>query len=489
MKKNNFYITTTIPYVNADPHIGFALELVQADALARYQRLLGQDVFFSTGTDEYGQKIWEASEREGKKVQDYVDHYAQKFLDLKEALNLSYDNFIRTTSEGHIKASQEFWRLCEAKGDIYKKIYRGLYCVGCEKFITEKDLMDGCCSLHPNQKPEMVEEENYFFRLGNYKKQLLEYLANDKVIFPEWRRTEAINFVQGDMEDFSISRSKKRFSWGIPIPGDDTQVMYVWFGALVNYISTLGWPSIAPSPLQGEGRGEVNLFEKFWQNGKTVQVAGKDMVKFQSVMWQGMLMSAGLPNTDVIAYHGFITGEGGIKMSKSLGNVINPNEIVKEYGTDALRYFLLREISSFEDSPFTMERFKDAYNAGLANGLGNLASRILTLSEKYLDKCPEIPKKSDFTEYFSFYEKFDIKQASDYVWNKIGELDKFIQETEPFKVVKVDEKRGKELISEMVVRLYEIARMLNPIMPETNITLKKLIKENKKPERPLFLRK
>ena len=487
--KNSFYITTTIPYVNADPHIGFALELVQADAIARYQRLLGKDVFFSTGTDEYGQKIWEASVQEGKNVQDYVNYYAQKFLDLKKVLNLSFDNFIRTTSPGHIAAVQEFWRLCDKKGDIYKKIYRGLYCVGCEKFITEKDLMNGLCSLHPNLKPEIVEEENYFFRLTNYKKQLLKYLENEKAVFPEWRRHEAIDFVENGMEDFSISRNKKRFSWGIPIPGDDMQVMYVWFGAFVNYISTLGWPSISPSPLQGEGWGEVNLFERFWQEGLTVQAAGKDMVKFQSVMWQGMLMSAGFSTTDTIVYHGFITGEGGIKMSKSLGNVINPSDIVAEYGTDALRYFLLREISSFEDSPFTMERFKEAYNAGLANGLGNLASRILTLSEKYLEKCPEIPEKSDFTEYFKFFEKFDIKQAVDFIWNEITELDKFIQETEPFKVVKIDKEKGKKIISNMVVRLYQITRMLNPIMPETNVLLKKLIKENKKPEKPLFLRK
>jgi methionyl-tRNA synthetase len=475
--KKSFYITTTIPYVNADPHIGFALELVQSDAIARYKRLTGHDVFFSTGTDEFGQKIWEAAEKEGKPVQEYVDFYAQKFEDLKALLNLSLDNFIRTTSDGHIKASQEFWRLCDASGDIYKKKYSGLYCVGCEKFITEKDLVDGKCVLHPNSKLETVEEENYFFRLSKYKEQLLEYLGNKESIIPEWRRQEAIDFVSGAMEDFSISRSKERFSWGIPIPGDDTQVMYVWFGAFVNYISTFGWPD------------KKENFEKFWLNGERVQTAGKDMVKFQSVMWQGMLMSAGFPTTNTIAYHGFITGEGGIKMSKSIGNVINPGEIVAEYGTDALRYFLLREISSFEDSPFTMERFKDAYNSGLANGLGNLTSRILTLSEKYLEKCPEIAEKSDFTEYFSFYEKFDSKQAADHVWSKIAELDKFIQETEPFKVVKVDEKKGKELISLMVIRLYAIAEMLEPIMPDTSETLKKLIKANKKPEKPLFARK
>jgi methionyl-tRNA synthetase len=477
MKKNSFYITTTIPYVNADPHIGFALELVQSDTLARYQRLIGRDVFFSTGTDEYGQKIWEASQKEGKNVQEYVDHYAQKFIELKDVLNLSLDNFIRTTSPEHIKAVQEFWHLCDAKGDIYKKIYRGLYCVGCEKFITEKDLMNGLCSLHPNLKPEMVEEENYFFRLSNYKKQLLEYLSQDRIIIPEWRRVEAIEFVKDGMEDFSISRNKKRFSWGVPIPGDDTQVIYVWFGAFVNYISTLGWPN------------SKGVFEKFWQEGETVQTAGKDMVKFQSVMWQGMLMSAGLPTTDTIIYHGFITGEGGIKMSKSLGNVVNPTEIVKEYGTDALRYFLLREISSFEDSPFTMERFKDAYNSGLANGLGNLVSRIMTLSEKYLEKCPEIPEYSIPQEFKDYLNNFEIHKATNFIWEKIKELDELIQKEEPFKVVKIDLEKGKEIIRELDLKLYTIARMLNPIMPGTNVLLKKLIRENKKPTQPLFLRR
>jgi methionyl-tRNA synthetase len=253
--------------------------------------------------------------------------------------------------------------------------------------------------------------------------------------------------------------------------------MYVWFGAFVNYISTLGWPN------------NKENFEKFWSQAEKVQTAGKDMVKFQSVMWQGMLMSAGLVTTDTIVYHGFITGEGGIKMSKSLGNVINPNDIVKEYGADALRYFLLREISSFEDSPFTVERFKDAYNSGLANGLGNLISRVLTLSEKYLEKCPELPESSIPKEFFDLLETFDIKKGVDYIWEKIAKLDLFIQKTEPFKVIKTDERKGKELISDMVIHLYTIARMLNPIMPETNATLKKLIKENKKPEQPLFLRK
>ncbi len=240
--KKSFYITTTIPYVNADPHIGFALELVQSDAIARYKRLAGYEVFFSTGTDEYGQKIWEASQKEGKEVRAYVDHFADKFLDLKKILNLSLDNFIRTTSEDHIQAAQEFWKLCEKAGDIYKKKYKGLYCVGCEKFITERDLVDGKCALHPNLPLETIEEENYFFRLSKYRVELLQYLNKKESIIPEWRRKEAIDFTENAMEDFSVSRSRERLSWGISIPGDDTQVMYVWFGAFVNYLSTLGWP-------------------------------------------------------------------------------------------------------------------------------------------------------------------------------------------------------------------------------------------------------
>ncbi|MBI2630688.1 methionine--tRNA ligase [Candidatus Nomurabacteria bacterium] len=472
MPKNSFYITTTIPYVNADPHIGFALELVQSDAIARYQRLIGREVFFSTGTDEYGQKIWEASQKQGKPVQEYVDHYAQVFLDLTKSLNLSVDNFIRTTSKEHIEAAQKFWRLCDTRGDIYKKKYQGLYCVGCEKFIVEKDLIDGKCAFHPTLTPEMVEEENYFFRLGKYKEELLEYLNGEKAIIPEWRRKEAIDFVENAIEDFSVSRSKERLTWGVPIPDDDTQVMYVWFGAFVNYISTLGWPN------------QKEKFEKFWTQGETVQTAGKDMVKFQSVMWQGMLMSAGIKTTDIVVYHGFVTGEGGIRMSKSLGNVINPNDIVKEYGTDALRYFLLREISSFEDSPFTMERFKEAYNSGLANGLGNLVSRILTMAENY-----GVAFMAPDAETVFPIENFNIKEYADKIWAKIADADKKIQETEPYKLFKFDPSGAKKIITELTHELYQVALALQPLLPETAKKMIELIKNSKKPEKPLFLRK
>jgi methionyl-tRNA synthetase len=477
MNDKSFYITTTIPYVNADPHIGFALELVQSDAIARYERLMGRDVFFSTGTDEYGQKIWEASVKQGKNVQDYVDHYAQKFLDLKEVLNLSYDNFIRTTSKDHIVAVQEFWALCDKKGDIYKKKYKGLYCVGCEKFLTEKDMVDGKCTIHPTLTLETVEENNYFFKITNYKKELLKYLSNKEVILPEWRRVEAIDYVENAMEDFSISRSSERVSWGVPIVGDDEQVMYVWFGAFVNYISTLGWPA------------DKKKFEKFWVQGETIQTAGKDMVKFQSVMWQGMLMSAGLATTDKILYHGFITGEGGIKMSKSIGNVINPNDIVKEYGTDALRYFLLREISPFEDSPFTMERFKESYNANLANGLGNLTSRIMKMATTNLEKPVKIIEGRYDEVFIKNIESFNTQKSLDLIWSWVGELDGIIQNKEPFKLVKSNPEEAKKIISSLVIGLSDIAFHLVGFMPGTSEKILDLIHNHKNPEAPLFLRK
>jgi methionyl-tRNA synthetase len=476
----NFYITTTLPYVNADPHVGFAMELIRADVIARAKKLDGSDVFFNTGTDEHGQKLLTAARAEGKDVQEYVDGYAERFRGLKSLLGISDDvHFIRTTDAHHVTSAQEFWNRCNERGFIYKKVYQTKYCVGCELEKTDSELNgEGECPIHPGKKVELIDEENYFFKFSAFQQPLLDfYNKHPDFVLPDFRFNEIKSFVAGGLEDFSISRLASKMSWGVPVPNDPEHVMYVWFDALVNYISTLGWPE------------NTENFEKYWVDGKTVQYCGKDNLRQQSAMWQAMLMAAELPCSNQIIINGFITGDGGIKMSKSIGNVINPYDVVKEYGTEALRYFVLRELSAFEDSPFTMERFKEAYNSGLANGIGNLASRILTLSEKYLPECPIIPEKSDFTEYFKLYESFDLKKVTDYVWNEIQELDKFIQETEPFKVVKIDEDKGKELIILMVLRLYQIARMLNPILPETNIKLKALIKANKKPEEPLFARK
>lgn len=473
-----FYLTTTLPYVNADPHIGFALEIVQADITARYRRLLGQEVFFNTGTDEHGQKIFETSQKAGKDPQTYVDEYAAKFRLLKDRLDLDPElNFIRTTDAHHVQAAQEIWRRCLANGDIEKRKYKGLYCVGDEAFMKESELVNGRCPNHPNMDLVELEEENYFFLLSKYRERLLEYLAQEGVIVPEWRRQEAIQFVSRGLEDFSISRVKEKMSWGIPVPGDDSQVMYVWFDALTNYISTLGWPE--------DTNGD---FKKYWVEGETMQVAGKDQVRFQSVMWQAMLMSAGLPTTKRVVYHGFITS-GGQKMSKSLGNVIDPYSIVDEYGADTLRMFLARHIHSFEDSDFTMEKFKESYNADLANGLGNLSARIMMLAQTNLPEPVARPEPGMFAkEYSEALDVFDYNGAADYIWSRIKALDGKLTSEKPFAVVKTDKEAGQKMIAECVVELYAIARMLEPFMPTTSEAIKSAILANKKPEN-LFPRK
>ena len=476
----NFYLTTTLPYVNAPLHMGHALEFVRADAIARYKKLVGYDVFFNTGTDEHGVKIFEKAKENNLAPQDFVDQGFTTFKEQLKMFGISEDvHFIRTTDENHVKGAQEFWQKVYNNGYIYKKIYQAKYCVGCESEKTDSDLNEkGECPDHPGRPLEIIEEENYFFKYSEFGDKLLDfYKKNPNFVIPEFRFNEIKAFVERGLQDFSISRLKSKMPWGIEVPGDPMHVMYVWFVALTNYINTLGWPD------------ENGDFKKYWVEGTPTQYCGKDNTRFQSAMWQAMLMAAGVPNSNQIVVNGFITGEGGIKMSKTLGNVVDPRDIVNEYGTDALRYFLLREVSSFEDSPFTIERFKDSYNSGLANGIGNLSSRILTLSEKYLENCPEIPDMSIPKEFFEILDTFDIKKATDYIWIEIEKLDKYIQETEPFKVIKINESKGKELISEMVIRLYTIARMLNPIMPETNIKLKNLIKENKKPDQPLFARK
>lgn len=467
--------------------MGHALEFVRADAIVRYKKLNDFDVYFNTGTDEHGMKIYEKAQSQNLTAQEFVD---QSFLNFRESVNifgLSDDiHFIRTTDKRHEKIAQSFWMKCKENGYIYKKNYQTKYCVGCESEKSDSELVNGECPDHPGRALEVIEEENYFFKYSAFTEKLTDfYNSNPNFVVPDFRFNEIKAFVSRGLQDFSISRLATKMPWGIPVPDDSLHVMYVWFDALTNYISTLADEGV--DTLDALVASEK--FQKYWVNGTPTQYCGKDNLRFQSAMWQSMLMAAGVPNSKQIVINGFITAEGGLKMSKTLGNVVDPQDIVSEYGTDALRYFLLREVSSFEDSPFTIERFKDAYNSGLANGLGNLSSRLLTLSEKNLDKCPEIPEQSIPQEFFDHLENFDIKQATDFIWAEISDMDKTIQATEPFKVVKVDPEKGKELISNLIIRLYTVARMLNPIMPETNVKLKALIKANKKPETPLFLRK
>ncbi len=470
-KKSARYITTTLPYVNAAPHVGFALELIEADTLARYWRLLGHEVFFNTGTDEHGQKIAEKADAEGMDRQAYVDHYAAQFDDLKSALNLSYDRFIRTTSSEHVRAAQELWRRCDQNGYIDKKLYKGLYCVGDEMFLRANDLVNGRCPNHPNVDPIEIEEENYYFKLSAFKDYLVEHLSQPSSVTPDWQRKWALEFVEADLGDLSISRPSSRIDWGIPVPDDEAHVMYVWFDALTNYISTLGWPE------------EDGHYKIFWEDGETYQMAGKDQVRFQSIIWQAMLKAANLPATDTVHYHGFINSNGQ-KMSKSLGNVISPFEMVDKYGTDATRYILLRHVHPTDDSDITWEKMDEWYTANLVNGLGNLVARVMKMSETHLEVEDFEPLE---VATLDAPDMLNFQQAMDHIWSLIQAADEKITETEPFKLIKTDPEAAKVILRELRAEVLHIGRLLLPAMPDTSAQIRTAVRANQKPDN-LFAR-
>lgn len=459
MNKKKFYITTTLPYVNDKPHIGFALEIIQADVIARYHSLLGENVFFNFGTDEHGQKIYQKALEEKKNPKNYTDEYAAKFDDLKKALNLSYNNFIRTTDTHHIKAAQEIWNRCLKNGFIEKGKYSAKYCVGCELEKQDSELVDGKCPLHPTLKVQFIEEENYFFKFSKFQNKLLElYKKYPDFVIPKHRLKEITNFVSSGLEDFSVSRLSEKMSWGVPVPDDDKHVMYVWFDALTNYISALDWPE------------DEKKFKDFWgtkENPKALQVAGKDNLRQQSSMWQAMLMAADLPPTRQIFIHGFITC-GGEKMSKSMGNVIDPIEYVNKYGTDALRYYLLAKINPTEDSDFTKEKFEEVYNADLANGIGNLISRVAKLCEtsemEFKLHGFSVPTEIFPAQTSIPIENFRFDEALSNLWYRIANQNEYINEREPWK------QSGKELRETLENCLHGIEYVwhnLKPFLPET----------------------
>ena len=490
-----FYITTAIPYVNAAPHLGFVLEVVQADTIARYHRLLDEDVYFLAGTDENALKNVQAAEEEGITTQKLVDRNAKKFFQLKKALNLSYDDFIRTTEKRHIKGVQALWQACK-KEDIYKKKYQGLYCLGCEAFYTKKDLVDGKCPEHKKEL-EMVEEENYFFRLSKYQTSIIQIIEEGKLkIIPESRKNEILAFVKSGLKDFSISRSKKRTKgWGIPVPGDPSQIIYVWFDALANYLTALNWDK------------NDKLYQKYWP--ADLHVIGKGIIRFHAIYWPAILKSAGilLPKQEFV--HGYVTVEGE-KISKSRGNVIDPFELVNKYGTDAVRYYLLREIPPFKDSDFSLRRFKELYNADLANGLGNFIQRTLTLAKKYFNsRVPKIDIKPEslplqggieiqtWKKYDRLLKDYKFNEALDAIWKFISAADKYIDENKPWELAKKQQTRKLSIIVfDLLESLHQIAWMIYPFLPRTAqeidrrlggkslIAKKPLVKESWNPIKP-----
>ena len=470
MDKKRFYITTTLPYVNAEPHIGFALEIVQADVLARWQKLDGDEVVFNFGTDEHGQKIYQKALELGLDPKAYCDEYAAKFEGLKKALNLSYTNFIRTTDEYHIKAAQEFWKRCEANGDIYKKNYKVKYCVGCELEKTDSELVENRCPVHPNKELEIREEENYFFRFSKYQQPLMDYYnKHPDFVIPDERYREIKAFVKNGLEDFSVSRLKSKMPWGISIPGDENQVIYVWFDALINYISTLGWPE------------NKDNFNNYWPG---VQVAGKDNLRQQSAMWQAMLLSAGLPNSKQIFIHGFMTN-GGQKISKSMGNTVDPIELCEKYGTDAVRFYLLSQIHPWEDSDFTMEKFINSYNSFLANGLGNLVSRIAKLCDTsgLIFEQEKLTFNESVAKYLTEYK---FNEAMMIIWLGLNGCDQLIEKEKPWQL---EGDKLKDVLIDLIRKLKFSAYSLLPFLPETAEKILRQFGTDKiKAEAPLFPR-
>ncbi len=477
---NKFYITTSIAYTNAPPHIGYTLELLQADVLARYHRLLKDDVFFLTGTDEHGRKVAQASEEAGKSPKEFCDELSGKFRELAKVLNISNDDFIRTTDQKHHwPAVKEVWQKLKENGDIYKKKYRGLYCSGCEAFITKKDLKDGKCVNH-QKEPEIIEEENYFFRLSKYASKIKEAIEKDKIkIISETRKNEMLSFIEQGLEDISFSRPRKDLKWGIPVPDDETQTIYVWADALTNYISALGYP---------DGKN----FKRYWP--ADMHCVGKDIQKFHSLIWPGMLLSLGLSLPKTILVHGFIT-VAGQKMSKSLGNVVDPFELVNKCGIDAVRYFLLREIPSTEDGDFTEEKFKGRYNADLAGGIGNLVARVITMAEMSNIKYPALrgrgsPNKVGrqkskiqiknqkfidkiWRDYRKALEEFKFNEALIVIWELISWCDGYIDREQPWKLLanrksQIASRRLNEVLGNLLFAISEIAKLLQPFLPGTS---------------------
>ena len=471
-----FYVTTAIPYVNAEPHLGFALELVQADVLARYHRLIGDDAFFLTGTDENSLTNVLAAERESLAVRSLVDRNAELFRSLTGTLGISNDDFIRTASDRrHLEGATCFWQACERAGDLYRRAYQGLYCVRCECFYTAEELHDGRCPEH-EIVPETVEEENYFFRLSRYTAQLAELLESRVVeIVPAFRHAEIQAFVVRGLTDFSISRTAARArGWGIPVPGDPGQVMYVWFDALTNYVTALGYAT------------DAACYRRYWTDAsRRVHVIGKDILRFHAVYWPAMLLSAGVPLPTTIRVHGFLTRDGR-RMSKTLGTGVNPVALVREWGVDAVRYWLLHDVPPTDDADYTDESFARSYVADLANDLGNLLNRTVSMIHRYRGAVVPLASRRGSsalvtaatalpaTLHRALGDVWDPRLALDAIFAVITCGNRAVDETKPWALARAEGDgdvdatlRLDTLLHDLVESLRLVAEALRPLLPDT----------------------
>ncbi len=467
------YICTAIPYVNGNPHIGHAMDYLLSDAYARFRRMLGDEVRFQVGTDEHGNKVYSTAQKNNLPVEEYAAQNSQKFQDFVQKLNISYTDVIRTTDPEHVRRCQEIWQ--KLTPHIYAAEYDGWYCEGCERFITQKeyDETNGVCPDH--QKPyERLTEKNYYLRISDFKDEIREQIENGKMaILPEFRKQEMLNLLE-DTPDISISRPKKQLSWGVPVPGDESQVMYVWLDALSNYITILGYPD--------------QDISEFWP--ATAQFVGKDILRFHAITWPAILLGLGLPLPQTLVSHGHVLSNGQ-KMSKSLGNVVDPMEVVERHGLEAFRYYFSRHIDTFVDSDFTWEKYDEAYNNELANDLGNLVQRLATLCSKneisgiVTGDCKDLGP-----EYITLMGNFEFSKAFDYIWSQIRELNKEIDQSKPWELAKNGETaRLQTVLHDLVIKLVHAAQLLEPFLPDTSASIYQIFGVDgaiQRPETPLF---
>jgi methionyl-tRNA synthetase len=477
--KQKLYITTSIPYVNAAPHVGFALELVQTDVIARFNRLIGREVRFQTGTDENATKNVLAARQQGLGTAALVDTNAGRFRQLLASLDISADDFIRTTEDRHRRGVHQFWRQLRP-GDVYRKAYHGLYCTGCEDFLLEKDLINGCCSDH-GTPPLHVAEENYFFRLSAYQRQIDDLIQTGRVeVVPPKRRSEVLSFIRAGLQDISISRSAARTGgWGIHVPDDPSQTIYVWIDALINYLS-------------GPGFGSGDGWREWWNDDvEKVHVIGKNVWKFHAVYWPALLLSAGLPLPDKIVVHGFVTANGR-KIGKSLGNSIDPFECVERFGADTVRYYLLRSIPSFDDGDFSLARLAELYRTELVNGIGNLVSRLASLCAKagYVSSLPTTRPAPPGTCKDAF-AAFELDKALAQIYSIVDELNVDIERKRPWELVGKDHADSLlDLLAGWLAQMLTLATCLGPVLPSTSVgIIARLFSGPVRPASPLFPRR